>query len=386
MDFADGVWIKQFGDAQKNEQVPTSKAVPQTPKSKPPRKPPAASNVRLPSTPAKSSNNSTATSKTPKQSVNVANVRDTLDRHGMWFENNECWGRYPDFSRSVLDIFEQERHSCLKQESWTKAVKWMRDNVTSHEKDTFDEYMGVIIKPGRQREQQVPSDEQSVEKQIMLEYKSFEEDGLKKSQDDRFVRFCLPGSIDADEEKKHGLTDPKPDWTFGIRKPRFNIPGERPSDYANALIGVAPTMIHPFFIIEHKGCEGSLEKAENQAIRDGATIVNARLMLENMLLEPGHTRPRGPVENVLAFSCSWIPAFARIHVHWCEVLPNGVSIFHMNLVGDYCMSRYNELGKFRKDVHNILDWGLLVNKENAEAIVRKIVIKEKAESKKGKTK
>lgn len=59
-----------------------------------------------------------------------------------------------------------------------------------------------------------------------------------------------------------------------------------------------------------------------------------------------------------AFTCSWVPQMANIHIHWCERRPGGSEIYHMNLLRGYLMSDKWHVSDFRKDVHNILDWGV----------------------------
>ena len=134
-------------------------------------------------------------------------------------------------------------------------------------------------------------------------------------------------------------------------------------------------MHHPFLVIEARSAEEGIGLAENQAIRDGSTIVNARRQLNYMAQERIPHRPAmssGPDEHSFAFSCCWNPDPAKIFVNWCQVMPDGTKVFHMNRVADYLMSREEELVKLRRDLHNIIDWGILTNRQAAEEVVAKI--------------
>ena len=51
----------------------------------------------------------------------------------------------------------------------------------------------------------------------------------------------------------------------------------------------------------------------------------------------------------------------------------------MNLLGRYVTSRSEDLAKFRRDVHNILDRGILANKVTCEDIVQMIMKRTKHE-------
>ena len=54
-------------------------------------------------------------------------------------------------------------------------------------------------------------------------------------------------------ENKLGLTDSKLDYTFGIKRNMYPLSGTALSDKVKALIGIAPGIDHPFFVIENKG-------------------------------------------------------------------------------------------------------------------------------------
>ena len=58
--------------------------------------------------------------------------------------------------------------------------------------------------------------------------------------DVQFGRGFLPGKMPKKTENKLGLTDPKPDYTFGIKRNMHPLPGTAPSDKVKALIGIAP--------------------------------------------------------------------------------------------------------------------------------------------------
>lgn len=183
---------------------------------------------------------------------------------------------------------------------------------------------------------------------------AFTDSGLDKTQEQLFVEGLLPTL-----EKGFGLSTPKPDLVFGFEMERFPTESTpRLSDNVLQVIRVAPGIEHPFFVIEAKGGSAPIEEAENQAIRSGAALVNARRLLEQMI--PGVPQPviGGPDPASWVFSCAWVPRMAEIFVHWLEFNSKGEPIYHMNLIQSYMMSRAEELQAFRRAIHNILDWGL----------------------------
>ena len=125
-------------------------------------------------------------------------------------------------------------------------------------------------------------------------------------------------------------------------------------------------------MIETKSAEEGIGLAENQAIRNGSTIVNTRRQLNFMAQERVANISSGPDKHSFAFSCCWNPDLAKIFVNWCQVMPDGTEVFHMNRVADYLMSREEELVKLTRDLHNIIDWGVLTNRQSAEEVVAKI--------------
>ncbi|KAM0800677.1 hypothetical protein BDR22DRAFT_821535 [Usnea florida] len=98
-----------------------------------------------------------------------------------------------------------------------------------------------------------------------------------------------------------------------------------------------------------------------------------------------------------AFSCCWVPQYANIFVHWHELrkdvpidnpfdpthneqsissppqqeqqhgsVQTYSSIWHMNLIQSYVFNRDEDMKEFRRDIDNILDWG--VSPERKEAL------------------
>ena len=207
----------------------------------------------------------------------------------------------------------------------------------------------------------------------------FADDGLMVLKDCRFLKNLLPGQDYTSEEKKMGLTDPVPDWTYGVEQQSssFRDSIQQPHESIRALRNVASGVDWAFFVIETKSVADSIAAAENQAIRDGAVLLNARLQLNKWVRSADAPRsPPGSDPDNLIFSCAMTPEIARLSVHWFERLSDESELFHMQAIRSYMMERVVELRDFRKDTHNILDWGLLEYRKDAEEVWRKIVAKE----------
>ena len=291
----------------------------------------------------------------------------------MWYDATESLDGCPEFKEKVFEIFEKDRPSRMQENSFKKISKYMKENATENEAT----YIEGLVDPVIKSERTVAAKKRDATGEILFVCQSFEEDDMIRARDVQFGRGFLPGKMAKKTENQLGLTDPKPDYTFGIKRNKYPIPGTAPSDKIKAIIGVANGMVHPFFVIENKGCEVPIDVARNQAIRDGACIVNARVHLNVLAEEQDWERPRGADMEAFAFSCTWDTNLSELWIHWHETLEGGAEVFHMNRLGQYLTSNQEHLKQFRHDIHNILDWGILTNRRKCEEVVQKIMNKAK---------
>lgn len=307
----------------------------------------------------------------------------------------------------------------MSKASLQATKKWKQENATKPEKVYYDGAFPLYVNEVRN----VDTNKRDAEGHIIREAKSFSEDGMDKQKDCLFVKKIMP--VQGERDDSSNLTTPKPDWVFGFRVPQYppkNLP--KLSGNTKALIRVAPGLEHAFFAVEHKGAGDSIEAAENQAIRTGATLVAARRRLnekaygktgaiirtkesisvssegsqnndpcnaaprQSVIVNPGFTNLEktgqllstaidahdfGADVESLAFSCTWVPHMAQIHVHWCEACDDGSEYYHMNHVKSYLLNREDDIREFGRDVHNIMDWGISKKRKNElEAMCRAI--------------
>lgn len=259
----------------------------------------------------------------------------------------------------------------MKEASWKKILQYMKRHATENEDSYFEGLMDPVFKSYRT----VVTNNSNAESEILSVCQSFEDNEMIRLKNVQSLKGFLPGEMDKETECKLGLTDPKPDYTFGIMRNDRPLPGTSPSDHVEAIIGVAPGMKHPFLVLENKGCDAPIDLARNQALRDGAAIVNARIHLNAMAEDQGWKRPKGADMDAIAFSCTWDVTLSELWIHWHETLEDDKELFHMNRLGQYLTGNREHLAQFRHDVHNILDWGILTNKNKCEEVVQKIVNK-----------
>ena len=265
----------------------------------------------------------------------------------------------------------------MKDDSAKEVKQYLRENKTKDEKTFFNGLVPMVVKKARDGGTTRKRDAAG---EILEQKKTFfATDGLDHKTDCQFLKNALPRHLQIIGNTL-GLSDPKPDYVYGLKIsqcPDLTLPIV--SDAGTALIEVAPGLEYPWFVIENKGNQDSIESAETQAIRSGAALVSAQRQLAVLAgTLDTEAEPAGADKEHIAFSCSWVPQFAKIHVHWHEKRANGVSIFHMNLVRYYVMIDDIHVRDFRKDIHNVLDYG--VSKTRKDKLREQFIAIAKAES------
>ena len=298
----------------------------------------------------------------------------------------------------------------MKPDSVERIFAERAKNATTGKDSYFRKLKPLIIKEGRM----VDTRKKNFAEEIIYRSKAWADDGLDDRAGLPFVRRILFQDLRSTEAQL-GLKNPKPDFTFGFEDPA-NPPrtASRLSNADTALIKMAESLRHPFFVVENKSAQEPIEEAENQAIRSGAALVEARRQLENTARS---TTDDAEMEGVdltsFAFSCCWVPQYANIFVHWHELRKDipiddpfndhersllqqqqqqqgeeeqdeqeqveqekrtetYSSIWHMNLIQGYAFNRETDMKEFRRDIDNILDWGVSPERKDA---LRRLEIK-----------
>ena len=304
--------------------------------------------------------------------ANVHNITKTLERNGMWFDDEDAFDKYPDLKDKIAAIITNAPRSTMADASAKKVLAAVKENYTQNEKTIFRKVQPLIVKLTRRVAGQENSE---VSGGIEIVKREFKEDDLEVIEDCNFTKRLLPLPDSIINDKEVGLTEPKPDFTYGIIEPKRIPKAEvHVPKHLLACLGVAPHMRYPFYVEEYKSAEEGIIKAEHQAMRDGATLVNARRKLNQALEPDGWVSPAGADMDSFIFSCAWTPNLATIFVNWYEKTSDGEEIFHMKRVtSTYRMNEKDDIKRMRHDIHNILDWGVLEHKQKAQKVWDDIV-------------
>jgi hypothetical protein len=267
----------------------------------------------------------------------------------------------PIFYDSIKKILGGERASSIKPGSSQAFRETLAKIRKRNEATVAERLMPFLIKKDRT----VPKDiddasepcfvsGQEIDKETR---RSFELDHLDWSIDKDFARNCVPiPDAFADRNASElGIKNPKPDITYGFEPAAFTE--QEQLDLNTFEPELSAGIISPFFVIQWKGFAGSLEKAKEQARRDGAAMVHSR----RKAVEKIAPIDQGGMDRIdldtIAFSCAITTFLAHIHVHWAEVAA-GKFNWHIAKVGTYIIDEEEGVRDLRRALHNILDWGL----------------------------
>ena len=216
--------------------------------------------------------------------------------------------------------------------------------------------------------------------------------------DKDFARTLLPGGflkqpLLVEEITKHlakdkGMTNPRPDMTFGLKREEDSFTTSIPQHILD-LLWIAPGIHHPFLILEGKSHAGSSATAENQARRGGATLVKASRALwaildgnvstlpdlsnqeAEVLAEANNneTYPIKPDLKSFVFSITISPTNFSIWVHWYDM---GNHHYHMNSVESWSLQNSKGPAQIRWAWHNIIEFGVWTRRAQNEDLLELI--------------
>ena len=172
------------------------------------------------------------------------------------------------------------------------------------------------------------------------------------------------------------IANPKPDLVYGIKPKAFTDTELEVIRAYPQYAEISPGVCFPFFAAEFKGSGGSMEEAEIQACRSGAAMVRGVRELNKAAdLEK---KDAGADAFSFAFTLAMIPRTASLYVHWAEVVPEKQVIYHMHELREYSLKKGDHYAEIRRDLNNLLDWGLEVRLEEAQKTLAAVAKKTNA--------
>ncbi|KAL8910879.1 MAG: hypothetical protein Q9171_003878 [Xanthocarpia ochracea] len=279
--------------------------------------------------------------------ANTRNQRDALEEHQIFFNKAVVRERNRDFIKSVKDTLTGDRCSTASDTTVNNIQKTQDAHETSMENtyaaNVFHLYRGTsrtLVPPKTLRDLVTPVT------------RDFADDRLHEEGQCYFVIDLLRGPTG---KKSFGLTDPRPDLGFGIKRKLIDLNPPKLTAGTKSLIRAAGCLNHCFAITELKGPEGPFAHAVTQAMRGGVALVIA---IRELRRRAGYsTITSGADKNSWVFTMAWEHGRIDVFVCWHETRPDG-ELYNQHLLDQYSLLKPDDIIRFRRDLHNILDWGL----------------------------
>ncbi|KAI4269340.1 MAG: hypothetical protein LQ337_007341, partial [Flavoplaca oasis] len=301
---------------------------------------------------------------------NVRNAIDTLESYHMFIDQPSVVQRNEDFINGVKEILCGDRSSVTSQATLERIEKAQLLNAWAMENTYASEVLPLYI--GSSRTVKPTS---GLNEHVDAVIRDFAEDRLHKEGPCYFIKDMLFGPR---TKKEIGVSDPRPDVGFGIRKRKMDLDVPTLSEGTKLRIRIAGCIDHCFCLGEIKGPDDPFAHALIQALRGGVTLVRAKRDLRN---RAGYSAAKvGPDQHSWVFIIAFEYRYAEICVCWHESFADGKEADHMHRLESYKLLDVEGIKQFRRDLHNILDWGLDPQRvADLEQMVRDIAAKEKAQ-------
>ncbi|KAL9607030.1 MAG: hypothetical protein Q9167_008017 [Letrouitia subvulpina] len=290
-------------------------------------------------------------------------IRSRMRNHGIIFNDRDARKRNQNLVQKVEKILGWDRSSPTPSEASVEAYIYRQEVYKSaNERTWLNQMMPLLMKPTFTATGVVEHDGS---KPVPCTTERWDKHGLMVANEIDFCCSTLPNvylDLDLDQNlamalaKDDGMKNPRPDECYGLTVKRFAKSDDPARTVETAsLLEIVPQMHHPFLFVEAKSSKGNLRDCENQALRGGTCLVNAkRLVLSRM----GETDSIGADLRTFVFSITLGTECLRVWVHWAEVTAEGVK-FHMTLVRTKDLEDDDALSAIRGYLHNILKWGLM---------------------------
>ncbi|KAL8899313.1 MAG: hypothetical protein Q9207_006261 [Kuettlingeria erythrocarpa] len=346
------------------------------------------------------------TGNTNEDKMSVSEVRDMLRRNRMYVEDPEAAVRGQMLVKKAKEIIDERRASKMTGEEVDRIVESLQFYSTKNEKTLLINLWQLLVKKTRfckmklpSGEEEILSPEEELEAAKWIEKAWRVDDKLWTKWDAEFFSHTLPeiattGDLALDQllALVPRVGKPVPDICIGFDGKAF-------SEKVLAVLqefGCKLTAEQwiSFFALDAKGADGPIGVAANQCCRSGAAMakgyrdffkaINAYLSTSSsqgsesppaqsaqpQLQQQQSTNikyPR-PDMNSFAFSAALDPELVILYVHWAEETGERTEVWQQTRLRSYKLDDTDDLELLRRNIDNILDWGIASRKRKIETL------------------
>ncbi|KAL8720048.1 MAG: hypothetical protein Q9181_007972, partial [Wetmoreana brouardii] len=290
--------------------------------------------------------------------------RRILKQHGHFINEPGVIEAHPKVTEAVNNVLEVERHSpSMSPGSATKLKQHIMVVETMGERRIFSEVWSRIFRDSRE-----------IQKGEIWVPTEWIEDGLAANPEMPFLEEAVSTlNLESEEDKMYAdyipeLKLPKPDITFGLSEGVFTKQELVQIAPAGPYAGIQNALFCGFCVVEFKGPNDGIQAAEDQASRSGATLVEAARVMQHLAGKRDPTQVGADTDNII-FSLCMIPTYAILFAHWALVMPDGSIEYHQTYQRSYDLLSADRPPALRRDLNNIMDWGLLARKNKIKAML-----------------
>ena len=312
---------------------------------------------------------------------NADQFRQSLRRLGLPYSAEPVRDKCPDLDRYLQSIVLKSRRSTISDTSITNIKDFRAEHETSSENNYWPAAYDLMVNIEKPRHMHSSHDQD----ELKTEVRKFADDGLSVKKQRKFTAKNLP-IVDAGWAEA-GVKDATPDFYFGTTVDQSR---PAPPPVLNR-VNVGPETEFAFFCVECDGPDKTIEKAINQCIGDGATMVAATRCIvglaetgkdggDEMRLQVSPSELEGLDTASIAFTMAWSPKLADLYVHYAKITrgeDGGKKLnYEMAMVDSYAFDnpRYGEedIRLFRQHFRSVLDWGIGARKREMDLLMHRV--------------
>ncbi|CAO1606511.1 hypothetical protein XANCAGTX0491_010011 [Xanthoria calcicola] len=323
----------------------------------------------------------------PKMTVSA--VRHLLEQNRMYVESPEAAQRGRELIKKATAIMDERRDSSMDIGRAIKIIETVHFYATKNEKTLLINVWSLLLNETRffktEDEALSHAEEQAAIRWIQRAWTK--DDNLWTKWDAEFHAQTPPKisttgdpALDILLAGVPRVANPKPDLCIGFDKQAFE-------DRVIAVLdkftsSLTAEQYISFFLLEAKGADGSPDECTNQCCRGGAALVKLcrdfhkamNVWLQDAKGAKGAKDAKDatvypyPDMASFAFSIALTRRSATMYVHWAEV--TGVEhknnykteVWQQSKLRTYELDNADHLTELRRNIDNILDWGIRTRK------------------------